>query len=402
MTQKSEVLMQRILHPVGQGGFYTEQFLLENDGGFEKSSMLNVVYDCGSNTNSRQLKNEISRTFKKNEEITALFISHFDQDHINGLTYLSHNPIRFLILPLLSESLKLLAFLSTDIAKIEKKEIETHFKIKVKNIIFVRPVSEYEKFTQDQANGSPINLSLFSSDSERSINSGTELQVDSLIKWIYKPFNMASDREYDIFLEELKKKDIELANKLIDFVTNSYKTKTIKEILDESEITTLKNIYFNISQRKKNETSVVVYSGPSFMRTNRKKYGLVMQGANEPYKTNSVGVLYTGDIDLNQDVDFDGQNYKAYDFISKQLSDLKKYLGIVQIPHHGSKHNFNSEITSVFADVDNYFYSYGRKNRYRHPFHGIRLWLQSENKKVIEVTDNPLSRFSQTIAIKEF
>ena len=394
--------MQRTLHPVGQGGFYTERLLVQNDDGLEKSSLRNVVYDCGSNTNTRLLKNEISRTFKKNEEITALFISHFDQDHINGLEHFSHNPIRFLILPLLSESQKLLAFLSTDIEKIEKNEIEARFNIKVKNIIFVRPVSEYQRIAQNQTNESPINLSLFSSDSERIIKSGTELQVDSLVKWIYMPFNMASDREYDIFLDELKKKDEELANKLIDFVTNPYKTKTIKEILDESEIATLKNIYFNISQQKKNETSVVVYSGPSVMKNNRKKYGLVFQGANEPYKTNSVGALYTGDIDLNQNVDFEGQNYRAYDFICKQLSDLKKYLGIVQIPHHGSRHNFNSAITSVFPNVDNYFYSYGIKNRYRHPFNGIRLWLQCENKKVIEVTDNPLSEFSQTIRINDF
>ncbi len=38
----ADIFFKRILHPVGQGAFFTEQFLDENG-----TSVLNVVYDCG-------------------------------------------------------------------------------------------------------------------------------------------------------------------------------------------------------------------------------------------------------------------------------------------------------------------------------------------------------------------
>lgn len=38
----ADMIFKRILHPVGQGAFFTEQFFDETG-----TTMLNVVYDCG-------------------------------------------------------------------------------------------------------------------------------------------------------------------------------------------------------------------------------------------------------------------------------------------------------------------------------------------------------------------
>ena len=69
--------MIRTFHPIGQGAFYTEEF-----------NNFTAVYDCGSETDLPLLHHEIRETFSAHQHINALFISHFDNDHINGLEYL--------------------------------------------------------------------------------------------------------------------------------------------------------------------------------------------------------------------------------------------------------------------------------------------------------------------------
>lgn len=75
--------MLRTFHPIGQGGFYSERFIFR-----DRKNNINIIYDCGSATNDRIVKQEIITTFEKGEVIHALFISHFHADHINGIEFL--------------------------------------------------------------------------------------------------------------------------------------------------------------------------------------------------------------------------------------------------------------------------------------------------------------------------
>ena len=71
----------RIIHPIGQGAFYTERIC-------SKDQIYNVVYDCGSGTNKnapKRLIQEITSVFTSNDVVDILFVSHFDNDHINGI-----------------------------------------------------------------------------------------------------------------------------------------------------------------------------------------------------------------------------------------------------------------------------------------------------------------------------
>lgn len=82
--------MTRTFHSVGQGAFYTEVY----DG-------FNVVYDCGSSTGHNLVTNEIKKEFHEKEKIDLLFISHFHEDHINGLDFLlDYCDVKYIILPL--------------------------------------------------------------------------------------------------------------------------------------------------------------------------------------------------------------------------------------------------------------------------------------------------------------
>ena len=86
-----EVFFRRTLHPVGHGAFFTEHLKKVDDKEIERS-FLNVVYDCGATTRGSNIpslvKGEIKITFNEDDHIDLLFISHFGEDHTNGLEYL--------------------------------------------------------------------------------------------------------------------------------------------------------------------------------------------------------------------------------------------------------------------------------------------------------------------------
>ena len=89
--------MIRIFHAIGQGAFYTEFF---------KDFI--AVYDCGSDNNIDLIRSRINATFKQGTKIDAIFISHFHEDHVNGLEYLlNYCKVDRLFLPLLTEDKKI-------------------------------------------------------------------------------------------------------------------------------------------------------------------------------------------------------------------------------------------------------------------------------------------------------
>lgn len=90
----SDIIFSRTLHPVGHGAFFTEH-LKKIDGEGKEKSFLNVIYDCGATARGNNIpsiiRKEINITFDTNEHIDLLFISHFDEDHTNGIEYLLTN-----------------------------------------------------------------------------------------------------------------------------------------------------------------------------------------------------------------------------------------------------------------------------------------------------------------------
>ena len=91
----------RIIHPIGQGGFYTET---HTNGNQTKT----FVYDCGGFNHGQKKMESYLESYldpKSGEkEIEAVFISHFHADHINGLQYLLDNSkVKYLFLPQLTE-----------------------------------------------------------------------------------------------------------------------------------------------------------------------------------------------------------------------------------------------------------------------------------------------------------
>lgn len=72
----------RTIHPVGHGGFFTEEIC-------EGNECYNMVYDSGTRNGTRLLEREINKVFNRKQSVDLLFISHFDRDHVSGLKELA-------------------------------------------------------------------------------------------------------------------------------------------------------------------------------------------------------------------------------------------------------------------------------------------------------------------------
>ena len=68
---------RRFIYPVGQGGFSVER--LED---------FVVVFDCGSVSSPQVVEKWINELQKRTNHVNVLFISHFDNDHVNSIRYL--------------------------------------------------------------------------------------------------------------------------------------------------------------------------------------------------------------------------------------------------------------------------------------------------------------------------
>ena len=65
---------------------------------------INIVYDCGSLTSVSFVEHQIKYNFQEDEVIHAVFLSHLDADHINGLPYLlKYCNVKKIFFPLLTE-----------------------------------------------------------------------------------------------------------------------------------------------------------------------------------------------------------------------------------------------------------------------------------------------------------
>lgn len=428
----SKLLLQRILHPVGQGGFYTEQFMNKEED-FDNSVLFNVVYDCGSKEKNL-LDKTIDYTFpKKKSEIDILFLSHFDEDHVNGVEYLGKRvqKIKCVVMPLLKASQKVMAFLNCQIDFFNMPSFKVIHNID--KVVFIKGVETSSSELENSSRNRERNLNNINREYRNVINvedtedleilsSGTPLSLIHLDsrkptkEWIYIPFNICDESEYDEFKKFLQSDDSDLAEKLTKFIEGfefeNGSGKVSKFRLSEwDEIKKgLRKIYDKYIKEKsqnltnRNDSSMIVYSGPIEnnveIRNGGWKVKSMMEGGfflkslmQKAKEKKLVASLYTGDIDLNMNIG----SLKLYEYIHTKLQDYAVNLGLIQVPHHGSKHNFNTWLTGKFSQVPVFFYSFGLGNSYGHPFPGVRMWLYHDKKKVFEITEDKESELIQII-----
>lgn len=375
------VVLKRTFHPVGQGAFFTEQFYDTVAG----SVLYNVVYDCGSLTarNKTHMERTIRNCFYEKKEIDVLFLSHFDDDHVNYVKHLfekGHLDGTRVFIPLLFEEnwlrieayyknyefIQSLSSLSKGKTKIISVDLSSETDVENVNERRIRSIEELDGGT---------------------ISSGTKLRPNlnnSGIIWYYVPFNI----QYHSLINDFKNK-LQANNLHFERLNDpSYVNDKTKE---------LRSIYKQLGKRPKGGTSInfnslLVMSYPK----DRERCSLAglfrwrwyrrwhIVGKNYP-----GSCLYTGDTSANEDVVWN----RIVRMINRCLG-CDERVHLLQIPHHGSKNSFDDKLLDSdcfdmgFTNYDPYY-----RQRIFDDFLPMRLAMRW--KPIVLITNDYVSQYEE-------
>lgn len=392
----SQVLnMVRTIHPVGQGGFYTEIFRASDSG-----KEICFVYDCGSKTIKRAaFKHILLSSIPDRMDVEALFISHFDEDHVNGISILAkERRIKRIIMPQIERYEWF--YILTDCFENDRKEADAKITDRIRGIcseygiplIQVAPSEYYESVYRD---GDTNRINIEDLTSIRILANGCSLDFRSV--WEYIPINTSDQKKIDIlkcalddFFKELHFEKMEIdkmpASEIVEIIS-TYRCK----------INTIYKRVFNNS----NNASMCLYSGSYNSGTVSLCYTQFACSCYSriPFRPfgrerNKDACLYTGDADLTC--------IGLRNHISRVLSSKNNKIGMIQIPHHGSIHNSDAE--SLFELGGRYsiqFVSYGNHNTYGHPSHYLISTLLHNTMCVLQVTEDQNSAIYQKIIVEK-
>lgn len=361
-------MIRRIFHPVGQGAFYSESH--ENN--------INIVYDCGTEYRNKKSKTGVvTQSFRKDDVIQILFISHFDYDHISLIDILKNTvEIKKVVIPLLHEGEKIA------LSEIYKESGESSLATLVSNpndffgektrVITVQPYSEDRRES----------INLDTNKTIKNILSRTSITINNLSDWIFVPFNYENEERKNEFLNKLSENNID-----IEKIKNDPEYALDKKLREK-----IKMIYKHISGGI-NQNSMFLYSGPSsttrrFFREMEKCFHHFC--CVRPYSccrffaTDRIACLYTGDGDLNK-VD-----------VRKIYSAYWDFIGTIQIPHHGSLSSFDKDIL-YNGDFFLCPISVGKNNSYGHPSVGVISEILSRDSYPVLITEDTDSTFVEII-----
>lgn len=375
-----EYTVKRTFHPVGQGGFYSE-----------RHNNFNIVYDCGAIPVS-DAKSVVQAAFSKIEDIDVLFISHFDYDHVSAISTLQKNVrnIKQVVLPLLDEEHKNILIninraLSHNIIKLIRNP--QLFFGKNTDIIYVKPVDDESTHSEEGTDNDrfyDLREIPFHKDKKSGrieIDSGSVLSFGGVFRWVFVPYNYLNRVRSSQLINELSKAKFNV--KLL--TSDSF--YTLKNITTPAKRRALKQVYSRIDGNV-NENSMLVYSGPEKVNGD---WCLCYECYDDCPLPRScyqrVGCIYTGDCDLNK-VD-----------LSAIFSSFILNTGVIQIPHHGSKHNFSlNSLRQFWPDVLCPI-SFGTKNKHGHPAAQVINELSQHGFRPLRINEKYVSEFVQYIQL---
>ena len=461
--------LSRMFHPVGQGAFYTERFRCQDND----NEYINIVYDCGSTTGKKHVltQKQIGQTFKKKENIDAVFISHLHEDHINGIPDLIERcNVKKIFFPIISDDTKILLKIRMIIDGASKftrqfidepikaiKELEGGDKIELIAVLEDEDPNRtnsgeevfWREYDDEDRNPTDSGEEVFGPGIEgvchRTCNSGRDVSAGinpELDFWTYIPYNFEQISRLQELKTHLKNVGFTEA-KLIEIGKNpeKYQQKEIPKLreaykklpggLNSNSMTLYSGIkvpaeylmagkfksesykfdcVFNefmsalqkriLTEAKKNkdrsfgdylrveidsisrDMNYLMYEIDCLMKKvsccgvwNLMPFFLqdcisfdcisydYTDAENDKISTKKkkyklIGCLYTGDYDAN------AKDKQKVTELKRKYKRFWPYLGVIQVPHHGSGYNYNTKlIKRGLACV----ISAGTKNRYKHP-----------------------------------
>ena len=384
--------LTRIIHPVGQGGFYTETFFDNN-----RKEIFNAIYDCGSETHKPTLiKKYLKAWIDRNPQrrIDAVFISHLHDDHINGLDdLLRTGRVKQLFLPQLTPEVIIEAFLynynntgsvNNDGNLFISKALRNEYNVRIVHInemdgddIIPRdPVQINETDRNSYPSGS-VFFNRFMSHNE------------NMFRWLYIPFNSPLQSQKGNIGNDAFFSSVKDTNGQVD-------PQKLMELIKTEGIEKCKRIYAEYFEKTKhNSYSMTLFSGMENHNSNKvycfafcRKPHCCCRDFECCYERRvcSPNFLYTGDFEPNL-----RKMRKSYVELMKEHLDrlgLWDTIRRIQVPHHGSRYNFNN---TLYEHVCKGYISAGSKNVHGHPNADTLVNIQNNCCIPIVVNEDPKS-----------
>lgn len=350
------------LWPVGQGLFYSGNI----DGKF------NFIYDCGGDGRYIDIAVDNYISEMKIKELDMLIISHFDEDHINGLPRLFSRvkQISKIFIPYygdISTYLLFLIYMSNNGVNLLEMENE---------IFLVDTDSEGEKSKEEFNEDFRYNLTEFDNNDDSLILNNIRLTKTKtqVIKfkdiWKFKFYNTYLKKgisSFDIVKEINNIINNNSCKGLYDLLSQSNKTKIKKELKDVYNKFCM-SCYGN---SKQNQSSLCVYHSP--LNCNRAcgrelVYYNKKNGFHYPLfdfnclSYNDNGTMLVGDISLKVQSRSDKFDHFCKHY-ANELINTKFFL----TPHHGADNNWNRNILNNCPNASFFLNSAGLNNKYYHP-----------------------------------
>jgi hypothetical protein len=358
-------------HPVGQGLFYSGQIKDDNEKKF------NFVYDCGRGNYTKAPKalEEVITSYKTDFNITdsldLLTISHFHNDHINGIEFLlsNYNDVKRVVIPYLSHLERLF------LASSQYKSFNSSFSLIIDPVKYLQNKKVKEIYIIPKGTASNGLLTSISNDEDNSnfdfpqltdfdndeiyignvswftqnnvfIIDSKKTSTEKDYFWIFRFYNPFNNPYYlSIFEKHLKNEFVNKSHQSIidDILKNNLLAQKLRKAYDSF----CKEIKINF-----NETSILLYHSPP--KQNK----------------NITGHFLTGDKTISSC--FLSQIENVY---KEQISNVY----IFQVPHHGSIHSWNSNILNVFNKAK-YFVANGSRKDWKHPHEEIASQIKYGKK----------------------
>ena len=386
----------RTFHPVGHGAFYSEKFDI---GG----KPFNIVYDCGGHT-INMVNACIERVFKKDEQIDAVFISHLDRDHINGLELLfKHCIVKRIFMPIITDDDLAATVLHNNFTAFAYEFINNTYGKDVYTDEANDIIIKITKISTDGGNKADIDIRELEDNNVIKINSGTNLILDDV--WKFKPYNPVrfnSTEGVKLKADIFDEKDLAHLN---DGDGNFDMRKLFNEMKVAKSRDLIKKAYAKVKGgTKHNCYSMTLFSGP-------KSSEVLKMSISGRYRhldlrniqvTNLINCMYMGDIELK---DSESKNYDEIKFpesmtkwgaFSTAYKGEYKSVGVVQIPHHGSINNYNPNIINsnmlAILSVQNP----NTHNSHLHPNPKVKKFISDAGSKSIIVNANKCTKVELT------
>ncbi len=363
-------------YPVGQGCFYVGSIM-------EKFTL---VFDCGSISRKVYLDNAIDKFKQTYNKIDLLIISHFDEDHVNGVAdLLSGIRCEKVIIPYYDPILRLALYAesgSGDADYLAFLANPTDFllsdRFNVGEVVIIG--NNGENFNNDNIKADPpkepkegisieegTTLSVyFDKEQNASVKNYIE-NIDIIsnpgkVKYFDLPFSLTIGIqlwEFVFYLKFATKTQNVLAfESAINHLLTVEGAANIQSLFSSNSREKVRKIYRTYIHKNINYSSLVLYHGSIAKHTFTVVCHKHFYSDFSCKLTERTGTILTGDLYLHTQNDFTlFYNYYSTAYIDK--------CSRLQVPHHGSKNNWNN-LPNGLENMEHYIINHGLRRR-KHP-----------------------------------